>query len=192
MFRKSRALKSWIASNGLIVRGIDTPLPRAVVEKKFGPFVIKSYIISSFMNKSKELNEYINVFKNPAQIKSKSAFIKAYAGVLKNLHSKGIYQSDLKSNNILVAESGKDVWNFYFIDLDCVLFRKDISFYQRANNLAQLNASVSRLMTIKDRLKFFYFYAKDTQLYDNRKKYYQRILKISRTKITEIYDISFK
>jgi tRNA A-37 threonylcarbamoyl transferase component Bud32 len=192
MFRKSRALKSWIASNGLIVRGIDTPPPRAVVEKKFGLFVIKSYIISSFMNEAKELNDYINVFKNPAQIKNKSAFIKACAGVLKNLHSKGIYHSDLKSNNILVTESEKDIWNFYFIDLDRVLFRKDISFYQRANNLAQLNASVSRLMTTKDRLKFFYFYAKDTQLYDNRKKYYQRIIKISRTKKTEIYDISFK
>ncbi len=192
LFRKSRSLKSWIASNGLIVRGIDTPLPRAVVEKKVGPFVIKSYIISSFMNEAKELNDYINVFKSPAQIKNKSAFIKACADALKNLHSKGIYHSDLKSNNILVTESEKDIWNFYFIDLDRVLFRKDLSFYQRANNLAQLNASVSSLITVKDRLKFFYFYAKDTQLYDNRKKYYQRILKISSTKITEIYDISFK
>ena len=192
MFRKSRAMRSWIAANRLLVRNIATPLPFAVVEEKFGPFVIKSYIISSFMNKSKELNEYINVFKNPAQVKSKSAFIKACAGVLKNLHSKGIYHADLKSNNILVTESEKDIWNFHFIDLDRVLFKKDISFYQRANNLAQLNASVSRLMTAKDRLKFFYFYAKDTPLYSNRKKYYQRILKISRKKITEIYDISFK
>jgi len=62
MFRKSRSLKSWIAANGLMVRGLDTPLPRAVVDKKFGPFVIKSFIITSFMKNAKELNDYIDVF----------------------------------------------------------------------------------------------------------------------------------
>jgi len=108
------------------------------------------------------------------------------------LHDRGIYHADLKSNNILAAADGSKSWKFYFVDLDRVFFSTKISFYQRANNLAQLNASISKLMTVKDRLKFFYFYAKDTQLYHDRKKYYQKILKISRTKKTEIYDISFK
>ena len=192
MFRKSRSLKSWIAANGLMVRGLDTPLPRAVVDKKFGPFVIKSYIISSFMKEAKELNDYIDIFKNPEQLKNKSAFITACAMIFKKLHDREIYHADLKSNNILVTAGKSKSWKFYFVDLDRVLFSTKISFYQRANNLAQLNASISKLMTVKDRLKFFYFYAKDTQLYQHRKKYYQRILKISRTKITGIYDISFK
>jgi tRNA A-37 threonylcarbamoyl transferase component Bud32 len=33
-FRKSRAMKSWTAANGMLVRGIETPLPYAVIEKK--------------------------------------------------------------------------------------------------------------------------------------------------------------
>ncbi len=192
MFRKSRSLKSWIAANGLIVRGIDTPHPLAVVEKKLGPLVTESYIISSFIKDAKELNDYIAIFKNPSQLKNKAAFIKACAMVFKKLHERGIYHADLKSNNILVEKNGEKSWKFYFVDLDRVLLNIKISFYQRANNLAQLNASLSDLMTAKDRLKFFYFYAKDTQLYNIRKRYYRRILKISKTKITEIYGISFK
>ena len=192
LFRRSRAMKSWIAANGLKVRGIDTPLPLAVIEKRSGPFVKESYMITCFMKNAKEANDYITIFKDPAQKKNKPAFIKAFAAAFKKLHDQGIYHADLKSNNILIKESDDPHWKFYFVDLDRVFFKKAISFYQRANNLAQLNASISALMTAKDRLKFFYFYAKDTHLYTNRKKYYQKILVISRTKITGIYDVQFK
>ena len=191
MFRKSRAMRSWISANRLLVRDIATPLPFAVVEKKFGPLVFENYFISSFMKETKEINNYINAFKDPGHNICKSKFIKACAEVLKNLHSQGIYHADLKSNNILVTETEKNIWKFYFIDLDRVLFKKDISFYQSANNLAQLNASISSLITVKDRLKFFYYYAKDTPLYKNRKRYFRKIIEISRTKKTETYGISF-
>jgi tRNA A-37 threonylcarbamoyl transferase component Bud32 len=184
-------MRSWIAANRLLVRNIATPLPFAVVEKKFGPLVFENYFISSFMKETKEINNYINVFKDPGHNIYKSKFIKACAEVLKNLHSQGIYHADLKSNNILVTETEKNIWKFYFIDLDRVLFKKEISFYQSANNLAQLNASISSLITVKDRLKFFYYYAKDTPLYKNRKKYFRKIIEISRTKKTETYGISF-
>ncbi len=191
IFRKSRAMRSWIAANRLLVRGVDTPLPFSVVEKKIGPLIFESYFISSFMKDAKEINNYITVFKDPGHKENKTKFIKACADVFKNLHSQGIYHADLKSNNILVTENERDKWKFFFVDLDRVLFKKDISFYQRANNLAQLNASISSLMTVKDRLKFFRFYAKDTQLYTYRKKYYCKILEISKTKITGLYGISF-
>ncbi|MCP4715182.1 MAG: hypothetical protein GY868_08705, partial [Deltaproteobacteria bacterium] len=65
------------------------------------------------------------------------------------------------------------------------------SFQQRANNLAQINASVSRRMSVKDRLKFFYFYAKGTPVYRARKQYYRKIITIGRTKITAPYDVDF-
>ena len=63
---------------------------------------------------------------------------------------------------------------------------------ERANNLAQINASIASFMTAKDRLKFFRFYAKGTQLFRKRKKYYQEILKISRKKNTEPFGVVFR
>jgi hypothetical protein len=77
------------------------------------------------------------------------------------------------------------------VDLDLVLLREKLSFYHRANNLAQLNASISSVMTVKERMKFFNFYAKGTSLYSERKKYYRKIIAIGRTKSTEPYGITF-
>lgn len=192
LFRQSRALKSWIAANGLMVRGLDTPLPLAVVDRKTGFLIRRSFLITEFIKEAKEANRYITVFKDPSQKKNKSAFIKAFAQVFQKLHQQKIYHADLKSNNILVRQTDSQNWTFYFIDLDRVSFNRSLSFYQRANNLAQLNASISDLMTAKDRLKFFYFYAKDTSLYQNRKGCFRKILEISRTKNTEPYGIRFK
>ena len=110
--------------------------------------------------------------------------------MLRNMHDRGIYHADLKSNNILVQEAGPG-WRFSLIDLDRTYFLGSLSFSQRANNLAQINASVSSRMTLRDRLKFFHFYAKETNLLAERGKYYRKILAISRRKNTAPYGVIF-
>jgi hypothetical protein len=84
------------------------------------------------------------------------------------------------------------MWSFYIIDLERVKFKKKLTFRERANNLAQINASVARCMAAKARLKFFCFYANGTQLFGERKKYYKEIFRISRTKNTEPFGVVFK
>lgn len=191
-FRKSRAMKSWIAANGMLVRGIATPLPYAVIEKKRGPFVFQSFIITEYLKDAEEINDYINIFRDPSLKHKKTTFIKECSLYLQKVHHAGIYHADWKSNNILVTENGKNGWDFYLVDLDLVLFKKYISFNQRTNNLAQFNASISEVMTAKDRLKFFHFYAGRSFMFKERKKYYQKILALSRTKLTEPYGVIFK
>lgn len=192
LFRKSRAMKSWIAANGLMIRGIETPVPQAIVERKWGPFIVESFFITRWLQDATQLNNYVQTLYGSNSIQKKEAFIKTFAQVIQKLHRQGIYHADLKSNNILVTELRDDRWGFYLIDLDRVLFKKTISFYQRANNLAQINASVSRIITIKDRFKFFHFYARGTSFFNERKKYYRKILEISRTKKTKPYGITFR
>ena len=97
----------------------------------------------------------------------------------------------MKSNNILVTENTPGTWQFNFIDLDRVAFRRSLTFYQRAKNLAQINASISSVVTAKDRLKFFHYYARGTACFEGRKKYYRKIIAIGRTKITEPYGLKF-
>ncbi len=187
LFRRSRALKSWIAANGLLVRRIDTPLPLAVVEKTLGPLRRECYLITRLLPEARELNQYV-LAAGPAG--RKRDFIAALAAMLRRMHDQGIYHADMKSNNILVQETGQG-WSFSLIDLDRTYFKRGLSFSQRANNLAQINASVAACMTARDRLRFFHFYAKGTVLYEQRRKYYQKILAISRTKNTEPYGVLF-
>jgi tRNA A-37 threonylcarbamoyl transferase component Bud32 len=191
LFRKSRAMRSWIAANGMLVRKIETPLPCAVIESKWGPFITNSFIITKYIKGSKEINDYINIFMNPSVKHEKNSFIKACALFLRNVHNAGVYHTDWKSNNLLVTKNLDNSWNFHLVDLDLVLFKKKLSFHQKVNNLSQLNASISSVMTVKERLKFFYFYARGTSLYNERKKYYRKVIAIGRAKLTEPYGITF-
>jgi len=191
LFRKSRAHKSWLAANGLIVRSIQTPEPLAMLERTCGPLTVESIIITRWLEHARELHAYVDRQVAGMPEDARAGFIKGLARALRQLHDSGVYHADLKANNILVQEQAGGGQCFYFIDLDRVLFRAGLSFKQRANNLAQINASVSRLMGVKDRLKFFRFYAKGTAVYRERKRYYRKILAISRTKITAPYNIDF-
>ena len=134
---KSRALKSWIAGNGLLVRGISTPLPLALAEKKFGPFIYESFLITEWLPDARELNDYIRLCTSAGLILlvTKYKFIQSLAATIRNLHEKGIYHADLKSTNILVREEGPGRWSFHFIDLERVKFKKNLTFRERANNL---------------------------------------------------------
>ena len=192
---KSRARKCWFAARGLKVRNIATPGALALIEKRCFGLPRQSIILTEFTDQAFELNDYVlKNFKNDLssfEAHKKEQFIRELSQILRDLHQKGIYHADLKSNNILVKEKMGGGWAFYFIDLDRVDFKHHLSFRERSNNLAQINASVADCISLCDRLKFFRNYARGTPLIKQRNKYYQKILEISRKKITQPYGITF-
>jgi tRNA A-37 threonylcarbamoyl transferase component Bud32 len=139
-----------------------------------------------FVDQAYELNDYVlkrfSTTVSPQDAHVKNRFIKVCALRLRDLHEKGIYHADLKSNNILVKENRSDSWEFYFIDLDSVAFCRKLSFKKRSNNLAQINASIADCITVSDRLLFFKTYARGTLLLKESKRYFQRIMEIGRKK----------
>lgn len=186
LFFRSRALKSWRAANGLVVRGLLTPQPLAMIEKRFGPLVRESYYICRWEGRAPELNAYIKA-RQWTQADKKN-FMRCLAHTVAGLHARGVYHGDLKSTNILVREYDSS-WDFLFIDLDRVSFSRPLTFERRANNLAQINASVSAVITLRDRLRFFRIYSRMAACYTDRVRYYRRILDISRRKNTRPYGL---
>ena len=194
-FTKSRALKSWVASHGLRVRSFLTPEPLALQEERKGGILQRSILVFEYLDGIEELNAYIlKIFDtpvSPGQRLKKKRFIESLSKEIKRLHSRGICQPDLKSNNILVRES-KEGWQFFFIDLDRITFKKRLSPREMVKNLAQINASVADCITITDRLRFFRSYAANTPLASHKKDAYREILEIGRKKVTEPYRLNFK
>jgi len=77
------------------------------------------------------------------------------------------------------------------VDLDGVRIRR-LSEQNKIYNLAQLNASVSNTVSIKDRLRFYHYYSANyepTRL--QRRKVYRQVWEITKTKNTKIYDLDF-
>jgi len=192
---KSRARKYWFAARGLKVRNIATPTALALIEKRCFGLSTQDIVLTEFIDQAFELNDYVlKNFKNEfssLEVHKKDQFIREFSQILKDLHQKGIYHADLKSNNILVKEKMGGGWTFYFIDLDRVDFKHHLSFREKSNNLAQINASLADCISLCDRLKFFRNYARETPVIKQRKKYYQKILEISRKKNTQPYGITF-
>jgi tRNA A-37 threonylcarbamoyl transferase component Bud32 len=192
---RSRAKKAWIAARGLQVRGINTPSSLALIEMKHLGLITRTILISEFIENAYELNDFVLKFfkdKNTSlSLFTKQSFIDQLAKLVKKLHENGIYHADLKSNNILVKLDDNNRLHFYLVDLDRVHFRDHLSFEQMANNLAQINASISDYITPADRLKFFRTYAEGTPRMINRKRYFKRILEIGRKKNTRPYGVTF-
>ena len=191
---RSRAKKAWIAARGLQVRGVNTPSGLALIEMKRFGLITRTILINEFIENAYELNDFVvKYFKDTntkTHVFNKNSFITYLAKTLKKLHDSGIYHADLKSNNILVNLDDKNKINFYFVDLDRVYFKDQLSFEQMANNLAQINASIADCISPRDRLKFFRIYAAGTSRMINRKRYFKRIVEIGRKKNTRPYGLT--
>jgi tRNA A-37 threonylcarbamoyl transferase component Bud32 len=192
---RSRARRNWIGARALRVRGVPTPDALALIECRRGLLLGGTILITRYVDRSQELNDYVllryNRVLSEEETRHKKRFIAALAGVISDMHDKGIYHADLKSNNILVCEEA-DAWRLYVVDLDRLRCRRRLSFEERANNLAQINASVAACITPADRMLFFRHYAQGTPLAKEGKRYFRRIMDIGRKKNTRPYGLMFK
>jgi len=155
----------------------------------------RSLLFTLYVEGARELNAYVlsryGGALSSATRQEKKRFIQTLAELIRDMHARGIYHADMKSNNILVREDG-DAWKLFIIDLDRVRFRKSLSFKQRANNLAQINASVAACITPADRILFFRHYTKGRLPALEAKQYFRQIMTIGRKKNTRPYGLEFK
>ena len=109
--------------------------------------------------------------------------LKKLALWLRTIHESDVWQRDFKSSNILCRNS-----DFFMVDLDGVRIRR-LSEENKITNLAQLNASVSKALTIKDRLRFYHYYAADLRpTRRQRRAVFRKVWEIAKTKNTKIYE----
>jgi len=175
-FHQERCLTSWKMSQALTVRGISAP--RALAYYKIDR---DRLFLSEFLVGGMSLNDYLSALSDTRQ---KRSALKKLAGWLRKINSRNVWQRDFKSSNVLCREG-----EYYLLDLEGVKIRR-LSHANRIVNLAQLNASLSNAITLKDRLRFFHFYAVDEKLSrDQRRAIYEKVWEISKTKSTKQYDL---
>ena len=178
LFHQNRCLASWKMSRALEVRGI--PVPRSL-----GYFEMESqrYFLAELLDDRLHLNDYLSAISDE---RVKRQALKKLALWLRTFHDSDVWQRDFKSSNILCRES-----DFFMVDLEGVRIRR-LSDRNKIYNLAQLNASVSNAISIKDRLRFYHYYSADLQpTRQQRRAVYRKVWDITKTKNTKIYDLDF-
>ncbi|MGD8444332.1 MAG: lipopolysaccharide kinase InaA family protein [Desulfobacterales bacterium] len=174
-FHADRCLISWKMSRALEVRGIAVP-------RSLGYFVINnlSCFVAELLIDRCELNTYLSALSDE---RVKRRALKKLALWLRNLHDSNVWQRDFKSNNIL-CQNG----DYFMVDFDGVRIRR-LSEDNKIYNLAQLNASLSNAITIRDRLRFYHYYSADCQPTRlQRRAVYREVWQITMTKNTALYN----
>jgi tRNA A-37 threonylcarbamoyl transferase component Bud32 len=175
-FHSDRCLASWVRSRALDIRGID--VPKALGYFKFGN---KSFFACEYFPNGIGLNDYLRTAAGKLE---KRKMIKELACWIRKIHDHEIWQKDFNSTNVLCVKN-----RFMLIDLDNVKCRK-LSEKQKIYNLGQLNASVSDLIRLKDRIRFFHYYFAGKVLgRRKRREIYKRIWEITLTKNTIVFGL---
>ena len=175
---QNRCLASWKMSRALGVRGILVP-------RALGYFEIKSqsFFLAELLDDRLHLNAYLSAISDE---RVKRQALKKLALWLRTFHDTNVWQRDFKSSNILCRDS-----DYFMGDLDGIRIRR-MSEQNKIYNLAQLNASVSNTISIKDRLRFYHYYSADFQpTRQQRRTVYGKVWDITKTKNTKIYDLDF-
>lgn len=180
IFHKDRCLASWKLSRALEVRNISVPRSLAYFVMNGYSFFLSEFIVDSLL-----LNDYLSSLTSD---RHKRREIKKLALWVRQIHDNHIWQRDFKSSNILCRNG-----DYLMIDLDGVTIRNRLSDKKKIVNLAQLNASLSNAITIKDRLRFFYYYtAEEKPSRQRRRAIYQKVWAITSSKDTSYFDLNIE
>ncbi|MEK7280286.1 MAG: lipopolysaccharide kinase InaA family protein, partial [Nitrospirota bacterium] len=150
LFNSSLA-RSWRFSLLLISKGIPSPRPVALLEKRLYGILQRSYLITEFLPHARSLADYLNdPFIDKFQ-RDKVLFDLIHQ--VGALHQNGIYHADLKGGNILVGKEDKGP-RIYFIDLEASRLHRRLGSTKKIKDLTRLNRALMGLIQEKERFSW--------------------------------------
>ncbi|MEN8246647.1 MAG: lipopolysaccharide kinase InaA family protein [Thermodesulfobacteriota bacterium] len=177
----NKAQKAWCIGRRLLCRGIDTPLPIAILKRHVSSFSSEFVCITRGLSDAVDLYQAVLLVqgKNPTEQKKKKRLVKAVAQFVARLHRHNIYHGDFSADNILVRGNGDvEEIQVYLIDLDAVRTGYWISERRRIKNLEELGRNFLdlRAISMADRVRFLKVYMTDyTRSKDSLCKFFRKV-----------------
>ncbi len=175
--RHSKGMKSWVAANGLIARGLPSLKPLALYERKNWMELKESVLFMEASPESQEMDRYL--LKGFGNLGRKRRFLQTFAHWLGKIHVRGVYHRDMKTCNLVVSERG-ETWNFQLLDFEDISMGEKIDQKKLFRNFLQLNTSTPKLMSRSDRFSFFKAYLTLNPVVREEKGFLRKLVKESR------------
>jgi hypothetical protein len=158
----SRSLRGWRVGHALLHRDVPTARPLAVLERRFGPLVRDSLLVTEALPGALDLAAFLtreHALHSPtAWVRLKRELTTQLAAQLRLLQERGFDHRDCKAGNLLVVPqpAPKLVW----IDMDGVKYARRLSGVRRLRPLARLHVSLQDVpgLTRTDRVRFLRLY----------------------------------
>lgn len=177
-FRPSHGRRTFFNGKRLAEQGIDAARPLALLQNTSWGLPLSEWVVMEVIPGALELDRYLLQKRERGfPLERKREFVRRFGVFIGTLHRKGIYHSDLKACNILVADvmeddkSTESLRSGFFqsngktndlrivpIDYDDVRFSAFVSEKQRIKNLVQLFLSTPLFITLSDRARFLRAY----------------------------------
>jgi tRNA A-37 threonylcarbamoyl transferase component Bud32 len=144
----SKARREWQMAQRALAKGILTPAPLAMAERRKGSFLQDAFLITEAIFPSNPLIELI-----PKRGYEELLF--QAARLFRQAHKAGLLHQDLHAGNILVGADGKKL---YLIDLHRARFVRNVSPHRRIWNLAQFFYSLKAWLSPEAKKAFLQQY----------------------------------
>ncbi len=133
-FRKSKAKRSFDYATLLLEREIGTPKPIAYFEQKSFLGLEKSFYISQHLEFDLMFRDLVENNTYP----DRENILKQFMAFCYKLHQNGIEFLDHSPGNTLIKKEKDREYSFYLVDLNRMIFHKEMTFEQRMKNLSRL------------------------------------------------------
>jgi tRNA A-37 threonylcarbamoyl transferase component Bud32 len=171
-FRRNPALDAWYYGHALLLRGIATARPLAVIERPRFGLPAEGFLATQWIQGAKNLHFYAWELAERPQAERRRRVRQvadALGRLLGRMHSWHVSHRDLKGCNILIVEH-EDRLECFLIDADSVRIPRRLSPFFRAFNLGRLATSLEAhgWVTQTDRLRFWRAYLAELRRRDTR------------------------
>ena len=157
----SRSARGWKMGHALLHRDLPTARPLALLERRLGPLVLDSLLLTEAIPGAQDLETHLRSAPqrlSPADWRRhKRRLAAALAGQVRRLHERGFIHRDCKAGNLLVLPGPGP--RLAWIDMDG-LRRRPAAALDQHRALARLHVSLLGVagLTRSDRLRFLRAY----------------------------------
>ena len=156
---RSRSLRAWRAFEYLERRGSPVPTRVLCGERRRGPYLLESFLVTLSVAGGAPLDEYVAAASTRRERRRRlDAVITPLASLLKRIHAENVYYADLNPAKVLVVEVNGAPEKLVLLDADRTTFPERRSWRRRKKNLAQINACFDDWATLHDKLQFCRLY----------------------------------
>jgi len=135
-FKKSKAVKSYLAACHLLKHGLSTPMPLGAVEFRILGFIRRNIYITEVINDYIDLRKYRDTL--PHGPEDMREVLHLLAGYILRMHDSGLWHRDLNLRNfLLTGRPGKH--GLYLVDLNRARILKNLPVWVRALDMSRLD-----------------------------------------------------
>jgi tRNA A-37 threonylcarbamoyl transferase component Bud32 len=191
LFRRSRAIRVWRSAYALEMLGIQTPESICVLERRVGPLLLESFMMTRWIDQGMGLDEFYRLrfggaMLSPSQRREKRLLEREVAGLFRSLHQNRISHGDLKGRNVILDPNQPAPFNPQFVDLDAMSIRPLRFRRSRINDLSRLLFSLFPTASLLAQVRFFREYARgNPSLWLERRVWWRAIQKRTDRKLQE-------